>query len=52
MMLDERVREALAGLVRPLVRVLVRAGVTPNVISSGACVVAVAAAALVAAGFP
>ncbi|HEY3383513.1 MAG TPA: CDP-alcohol phosphatidyltransferase family protein [Vicinamibacterales bacterium] len=51
-MLDERVRAVLPRTVSHLVRLLVRAGVTPNAISFGACVVAVAAAGLVASAHP
>jgi phosphatidylglycerophosphate synthase len=49
-MFDERARTVLPRVVTPLVRWLVRARVSPNVISGAACGMGLAAAALVATG--
>ena len=51
-MFDERVRAILPRAVTPVVRLLARAGVTPNVMSVLAFGTAFAAAVFVAAGFP
>jgi phosphatidylglycerophosphate synthase len=51
-MFDERVRAMLPRAVKPVIRLLARAGVTPNVMSVLAFAAALAAAALVATGFP
>ena len=49
-MFDERARTVLPRVVTPLVRLLVRARVSPNVISGVACGMGLAAAACVATG--
>jgi phosphatidylglycerophosphate synthase len=49
-MFDERARTVLPSVVKPLVRLLVRARVSPNLISGVACAMGLAAAALVATG--
>jgi len=51
-MFDERVRQLLPRVVRPVTRLLARAGVTPNAVSVMACGASLVAAVLVAAGFP
>jgi phosphatidylglycerophosphate synthase len=51
-MFDERVRAVLPRAMRPLVRLLAQAGITPNVMSVLAFGTALGAGALVATGFP
>ncbi len=51
-MFDERVRQLLPRVVRPVARLLARAGVTPNAVSVMACGASLVAAVLVATGFP
>ena len=51
-MFDERVRAILPRAVKPVIRLLTQAGITPNVMSVLAFGTALAAGALVATGFP
>ena len=51
-MFDERVRAILPRAVKPVIRLLTQAGITPNVMSVLAFGTALGAGALVATGFP